>query len=77
MLAARHEGYGGTITTIPIAEEPKLQELLGIPEHFAVSAIIPIGKPLWNLTKLKRKTVSSFAVLEHWDGKPFTESGVI
>lgn len=76
LLAARHEGYGGTITTLPIAEEPKLQELLGIPKHFAVCAIIPIGKPARDLTKLKRKPVSSFAVLEHWNGEPFTESGV-
>ncbi len=76
LLAARHEGYGGTITTLPIAEEPKLQELLGIPKHFAVSAIIPVGKPARNLTKLKRKSVSSFAVLERWEGEPFTESGV-
>ena len=76
LLAARHEGYGGTITTIPVAEEPKLQELLGIPEHFAVSAIIPMGKPAGALTKLKRKPVSSFAVLEHWNGKRLTEGDV-
>jgi nitroreductase len=73
LLAAHHEGYGGTITTMPVAEEPKLQEFLGIPKHFAVCAVIPIGKPLRNPTKLKRKPVSSFATLEHWDGKPFTE----
>jgi nitroreductase len=73
LLAARHEGYGGTITTMPIAQEPKLQELLGIPKHFAVCAVIPMGKPIRNVTKLKRKPVSSFAVLERWDGKPFAE----
>lgn len=75
LLAARHEGYVGTITTMPVAEEPRLQELLGIPKHFAVSAVIPLGKPVNNLTKLKRKPVSSFATLERFDGKPFTESG--
>ncbi len=74
LLAARHEGYGGTITTMPIAQEPKLQELLGIPKHFAVCAVIPMGKPTGNLTKLRRKSVSSFAVLERWDGKPLTEN---
>ena len=72
LLAAHHEGYGGTITTMPIAEEPKLQELLGIPKHFAVCAVIPMGKPTRNLTSLRRKPVSSFAVLERWDGKTFT-----
>ncbi|HWP90962.1 MAG TPA: nitroreductase family protein [Thermodesulfobacteriota bacterium] len=74
LLAARHEGYGGTITTMPIAQEPKLQELLGIPKHFAVCAVIPMGKPTRNLTKLRRKPVSSFAVLERWDGKQLTEN---
>ncbi len=71
LLAARNEEYGGTITTMPVAEEPKLQELLGIPKHCAVSAIVPLGKPIRNLTHLKRKPVSSFATIEHWDGKPF------
>ncbi len=73
LLAARHEGYGGTITTLAISEEPKLQELLGIPEHFAVSAIIPLGKPVRYLTRLKRRPVSSFATFEHFDGTPLTD----
>ncbi|HEX9667291.1 MAG TPA: nitroreductase family protein [Thermodesulfobacteriota bacterium] len=73
LLAARHEGYSGTITTLAISQEPKLQELLGIPEHFAVSAIIPLGKPVKHLTRLKRKPVSSFATFEHWNGKPLAE----
>jgi nitroreductase len=73
LLAARHEGYGGTITTIAISEEPKLQELLGIPEHFAVSAIIPLGKPVKRLTKLTRKPVASFTMFERWDGEPLAE----
>jgi len=75
LLAARNEGYGGTITTMPIAQEPKLQELLGIPKHFAVCAAIPMGKPIRRITKLKRNPVSSFAVLERWDGKPFALEG--
>ncbi len=73
LLAARHEGYSGTITTIAISQEPKLQELLGIPEHFAVSAIIPLGKPAKRLTRLKRKPVSSFTTFERFDGTPLTD----
>jgi nitroreductase len=74
LLAARQEGYSGTITTLAISQEPELQKLLGIPKHFAVSAIIPLGKPVNRLTRLKRKPASSFATFEHWDGKPLTES---
>lgn len=72
LLAARHEGYGGTITTLAVAQEPKLQELLGIPRHVAVAAVLPLGKPIKQLTRLRRKTVPEFARLECWNGAPLT-----
>lgn len=70
MLAARNEGYGTNITTLAIAEEPKLKEALGIPAHVAVAAIMPLGRPVKQLTKLKRKPVSEFAMMERWGGPP-------
>jgi nitroreductase len=73
LLAARHEGYGGTITTLAVAQEPKLQELLDIPQHLAVCAVMPLGRPVRQLTKLKRGSVSSFTMLERWGGEPLTE----
>jgi nitroreductase len=72
LLAAREEGFAGTITTLAVAEEPKLQELLGIPRHVAVAAVMPLGRPAKKLSKLKRKPVAEFAVLERWGGRPFT-----
>ena len=72
LLAARHEGYGGTITTLPVAQEGKIQELLGIPGHVAVSAVMPLGKPVKPLTKLRRKPVSEFTTFERWEGEPLT-----
>ena len=72
LLAARHEGYGGTITTLPVAQEGKIQDLLGIPGHVAVSAVMPLGKPVKQLTKLRRKPVSEFATFDRWDGEPLT-----
>jgi nitroreductase len=72
LLAARHEGYGGTITTLTVAEEPKLQELLGIPRHVAVAAVLPLGKPVRQFTRLQRKAVPEFARQERWDGAPLT-----
>jgi nitroreductase len=70
LMAARHEGFGGTITTLAVAQEPKLQALLGIPSHVAVCAVMPLGRPVHQLSKLKRKPVGEFAVLERWDGRP-------
>src|SRR5262245_4401336 len=73
LLAARQEGFGGTITTLAVAQEPKVQELLGIPKHVAVAAVMPLGRPVRQLTKLKRKTVPEFATLERWSGPPLTD----
>ena len=39
LMGARHEGFGGTITTLAIAQEPKIQELLGLPKHVAVASV--------------------------------------
>ena len=71
LLAARNEGYGGALTTMPIKEEPRLQALLGIPKHVAVAALLPMGRPVKQLTKLRRKSVAEFVTHERWDGKPF------
>jgi len=72
LLAARNEGYGGTITTIAVAEEPRLKELLGVPEHVAVAAVVPLGRPVKQLTKLRRVAVEDFTHQETWDGGPLT-----
>ena len=70
LLAARQEGYAGTITTLACSQEPKIQLLLGIPSHVAVAAVMPLGRPVKSLTKLKRKAVPDFAMLERWGGAP-------
>jgi nitroreductase len=72
LLAARGEGFGGTITTLAVAREPELQALLGIPRHVAVCALVPLGRPRQALTKLRRKAVPEFAMLERWGGPPLT-----
>jgi nitroreductase len=70
LLAARNEGYGGTLTTLAVAAEPEVQALLGIPPHVAVAAVIPFGRPVRRRTKLTRKRVEQFAVHERWGGPP-------
>ena len=71
LLAAREQGLGGTITTLAIAEEGGIRKLLGIPEHVAVAAVMPLGRPVKQLTRLKRKAVAEFAMRERWGGAPF------
>jgi len=70
LLAARSEGYGGTPTTFIAAREDELRALLGIPEHLALAALIPLGRPVKQLTRLKRKPVAEFAMQERWNGPP-------
>jgi nitroreductase len=70
LLAARHEGLGGTLTTMPVVGEGEIQELLGIPPHVAVAAVIPMGRPVKQLTKLRRKPVQEITSLERWGGAP-------
>jgi len=70
LLAARHEGFAGTITTLAVAQEPKLQALLGIPAHVAVASVMSLGRPVRSLTKLRRKPVAEFAMREKWGGPP-------
>ncbi len=69
LLAARNEGYGGTMTTWGIAEEPDLKTLLDIPPNWAVAAIMPLGKPVKQLTKLKRKPVEDILYSDSWNGE--------
>lgn len=71
LLAARNEGYGGTITTMAVAEEPAVRELLGVPDQFALAAVVPLGKPAKELTRLRRNPVEEIVSRERFDGEPF------
>jgi nitroreductase len=71
LLAARNEGFGGVLTTMVVSEEQRVKDLLGIPDQFAIAAVVPLGKPVRQLTKLRRRPVSEFATRERFDGTPF------
>ena len=74
LLAARNEGLGGTLTTFLAPAEAEVRKMFGLPEYFAVSALLPIGKPVRQLTKLKRKPVEEFTVVDHHGGAPLAHS---
>ena len=63
------EGYGVTMTTWGIAEEAEVKALLDKPPHWAVATIMPLGKPVKQLTKLKRKPIAGPV--------PFTRVGAL
>jgi nitroreductase len=70
LLAARHEGWAGTITTLAAAQEPAVQALLGLPSHVALASVMPLGRPVKRITRLARKPVGEFAMLDRWGGPP-------
>lgn len=72
LLAARQEGYGGTFTTMAVAQEPALKQLLGLPETHAVAAVVPLGRPVKQLHRLRRNAVEEFVTHESYDGAPLT-----
>ncbi len=71
LLAARNEGLGGVLTTYLAGQEAKVQALLGVPSHHAICAMVPLGHPTKQLTKLKRKPVEEFTTIDRFDGPPF------
>ncbi len=72
LLCARQAGFGGTLTTLAVAAEPAIKELLGIPDDFAVCALVPLGKPVKQLTRLRRRPVEEIAVVELFNGTAFS-----
>lgn len=72
LLGAREAGFGGTFTTMAVGAEPAVKELLHLPVTHAVAAVIPLGRPIRQLTKLRRQPVEEFVTVGRFDGPPFT-----
>jgi nitroreductase len=68
LLAARNEGFGGVTNTMAVPEEPRVKELLGVPDEYAIAALVPLGKPVHQVGKLTRKPVAEIATRERFDG---------
>jgi len=71
LLAARAEGLGGVITTMPIAREAEVKALLDAPDELAVAALIVLGRPVHQPRKLTRAPVSSFTTVDRVTGAAF------
>ena len=71
LMAARNEGLGGVLTTYLAGREAEAQAVLGLPSHHAIAALLPIGHPVKQLTKLKRGAVEDFTTVDRFDGPAF------
>lgn len=72
LLAARNEGLGGVLTTFLAAHGREAAGLLGLPPDQAITAMLGIGSPERQVTRLRRRPVESFTTFETFDGDPFT-----
>ena len=72
LLACRAYGLGATLTTLLCIEEPKVKELLAIPENWATAAYVPIGYPQGRgHGPLTRKPIDKVSFLDRWDSPLF------
>jgi len=71
LLAARVEGLAGVMTTMATRHENDVRALLAVPDHVAVAAVIALGRPVHQPTKLRRRPVGEFATVDRYDGPAF------
>jgi nitroreductase len=70
LLAARSQGLGGVMTTMAVQREGEVKAVFGVPDEFAVAAVMALGHPVRHVTKLRRDPVSEFATVDLFDGRP-------
>jgi nitroreductase len=71
LLAARAEGLGGVITTMPIRREPEMKALLEVPDELVVAGVIALGRPVHQPTRLRRNQVEEFTTVDRFTGPAF------
>ncbi len=67
MLTARALGIGTAMTTMLSSREPETKALLGVPEHYQLITLIPMGYPADGFKRPYRKPVWPRSHLERWD----------
>jgi nitroreductase len=70
LLAARDRDLGGVLMTFLARAEDAARPLLGLPDDWAVAAMVFLGHPAKRATKLRRRTVAEFATVDRFDGPP-------
>ena len=71
LLAARAEGLGGVMTTMPIRREDEVKALVGAGADVAVAALLALGHPRVRPTHLRRRAVADFTTVDRLNGPTF------
>ncbi len=75
LLAARAEGLSGVMTTMVVRREPEVRAAFDIPDHLAVAALVALGRPVRQPTRLTRQSVETFTTVDRYDGPPLPGPG--
>jgi nitroreductase len=74
LLAGRLEGLAGVMTTMVSRREDTVKAALGVPDELVVAAVLALGYPIHQPTRLRREPVESFATVDRFDGPRFESS---
>jgi nitroreductase len=69
MLAAREEGLGGVMTTMPVRREADVLALFEIPDTCAIAALVVLGHPEAPARRLRRSSVDEFTWVDRYEGE--------
>ena len=69
LLAASRRGLGGVLTTFVTRVERSVADVLALPEHHALAALLFLGEPERRISRLSRRPVTSFATIDRFDGE--------
>jgi nitroreductase len=75
LLAARDAGLAGVMTTVLARQEPAVNDLLGIPDGYALAGLLALGHPARIVTKLHRAPVHQFTTVDRFDGPALGPDG--
>lgn len=66
ILAARAEGIGATLTTLPLMRDADVRAVVNAPDELTLAAVIPLGYPAGRFGRPPRRPVSEVAFLNQW-----------
>jgi hypothetical protein len=59
------------MTTVLTRHEQAARDVLGVPDSYAVAALVALGYPVTRPTKLTRRSVEQFATRDDFGGEAF------
>ena len=69
------QGLAGVLTTMVVRREAEVRTQFAIPDHLAVAALVALGRPVHQPSRLTRQSVEEFATVDRFDGPSLRAPG--